>query len=545
MSEMSRRDFIRAASAAAGAGALGSLPGCCVPGLSSDPRFWQFDYVVVLMMENRSFDNLLGYLYDPASLPPGVTFNGVIGKNLSNPIPPDADPDGHLVVPFEPGFVYDNPNPDPGEPYPHVNTQLFNTVIPASNRYKSVADMLPPYNLPDPVPGMPSMSGFVRDYIDNFITTEGRMPTYDEFRVIMLGYQPDTLPVTNTLARRFGVCDNWHCAVPSQTFCNRSFFNSGQSSGFVVNSPYYRWPLQNSADTIFNRIDGARKCELDWGIYFDLEDVFSLTALIHFQRLKPFPNRRIRSMQRFYEDVATGKLPRYTFIEPRLFLNHNDMHPPVMFFGHTQPSSLLPGEILINDIYNAIRNSDSAEGNNYQNTLFVITFDEHGGCYDHAPPGAAVPPDSDAPPGQMGFRFDRLGVRVPTIFISSFIESETIINTPLHHCSVIKTICEKWGLPGLTDRDKNATDLAGIFNRSSPRSRDDWPVITPLPIPPEVDASARALDRPLNDLQRAILGMAAAVAGGPTSEAPAVTTIGEATAYLHQQADAIGWRIVE
>lgn len=543
MPEISRRDFIRAASAAAGAGALGAIPGCCLPGLSSDPRFGQFEYVVVLMMENRSFDNLLGYLYDPANLPPGITFNGVIGKNLSNPIPADADPDGHMVVPFEPAFVYDNPNPDPGEPYPNVNTQLFNTVIPASNRYKSVGEMAPPFNLPDPVPGVPPMSGFVHDYIDNFVTTEGRMPTYEEFRIIMQGYQPETLPVTNTLARRFGVCDNWNCAVPSQTFCNRSFFHSGQSSGFVVNEPYRKWPLQNTAETIFNRIDAARKCELEWGIYFDLEDIISLTALIHFQRLQPLPNPRIRSMQRFYRDVAAGKLPRYTFIEPRLFLNHNDMHPPVKILGRTQPSSLLPGEILINDIYNAIRMSDSPEGNNYQNTLFIITFDEHGGCYDHAPPPAAVPPDSSAPPGQMGFRFDRLGVRVPAIFVSAFIESQTIINAPLHHCSIIKTVCEKWGLPGLTDRDKTAPDLAGIFNRSSPRPRDDWPVITPIPIPPDVDSASRATDRPINHLQRAIIGMAAAVAGGPNNEPPPITTVGEATDYLQQAADAIGWRV--
>lgn len=539
---LTRREFLQASGAAAGAGALGMLPGCCSP-LLSDPALSQFDYIVVLMMENRSFDNLVGYCYDPATLPPGKSFDGVIGKNLSNPIPPDADQAERGVVAFEPGFVYDNPNPDPGEPYPNVNTQLFNTVIPASNRGLPTASLSPPYNLPDPVPAVPPMNGFVNDYIGAFTLERGRPPTYDEYRIIMQGYQPASLPVTNTLAQQFAVCDHWHCAVPSQTFCNRSFFNSGQSGGFVVNEPYPKWLSQNPATTIFNRIQDANICDLDWGVYFDSEDLISLTGLIHYQALKPILNPRFRSMGSFYADVRAGLLPRYTFVEPRLFLNHNDMHPPAALFGDfIPPSSLLPGEVLINDIYNAIRQSNSANGNNFRNTLFIVTFDEHGGCYDHAPPPAGVPPYDDASPGEMDFRFDRLGARIPTILISAFIEPGTIINTPLEHNSVMRTICQKWRLGSLTNRDAAATDLGFVFNRSSPRPQSEWPEITPLPVPPYGDDET-AGNRPLNGLQRAVVGMVAGL-NGEDATAPELTTVNEALAFMRETLTQQGWKPV-
>jgi hypothetical protein len=95
-----------------------------------------FDHMVVLMIENRSFDHMLGYLYEPGEVPRGQTFEGVAGKNLSNPIPADALDAEREVVLVQKGYVVDNPNPDPGEEFPHVNTQLFCTVAPEKNRYK-------------------------------------------------------------------------------------------------------------------------------------------------------------------------------------------------------------------------------------------------------------------------------------------------------------------------------------------------------------------------------------------------------------------------
>src|SRR5215813_8232919 len=143
-----------------------------------------FDHMVVLMMENRSFDQLLGYLYAPDTVPRGQAFDGVAGKNLANPIPADADP-VQQAVPVHWGAVMDHPSPDPGEAYPHVNTQLYGTLLPATNRYQPVAHMAAPFNVPDPLPAQAPMNGFVTDYIATLQRATGRVPTYEEYSIIM------------------------------------------------------------------------------------------------------------------------------------------------------------------------------------------------------------------------------------------------------------------------------------------------------------------------------------------------------------------------
>lgn len=245
-----------------------------------------FEHVVVLMMENRSFDNLLGYLYEPGRVPRSQAFEGVTGKELSNPIPPYADQAHRQVVPVAKGYVMHNPNPDPGEEYPHVNTQLYGTVLPEQNRYKQVREMAAPFNLPDPARLPAPMAGFVTDYINNFQLTERRAPTYDQYKVIMDCYPPDAVPVISTLARQFAVCDHWHCDVPSQTFCNRSFLHAASSSGAVINASYAHWITENRAETIFNRMDSFKDKGLTWRVYFDKEDVLPGTGLIHYSRLR-------------------------------------------------------------------------------------------------------------------------------------------------------------------------------------------------------------------------------------------------------------------
>ena len=524
---LSRRTPLRSLAAAGIRGLPLPRPGRT---LTTQDLLATFNHVVVLMLENRSFDNVLGYLYGPNEAPRGQTFEGVAGKALSNPIPSDVHGAERGLVPVAQGYVSDNPNPDPGEEYPHVNTQLFGTVLPAVNRYRDALAMAPPFNAPEPLPSPAPMSGFVQDYIDNFVRTEKRAPTYDEYRVIMDCFPPEAVPVLSTLAKEFAVCDAWHCAVPSQTFCNRSFFHAASSSGAVVNAPYAHWVAANQAETIFNRIDAVGNPTLSWKVYFDQEDVVPLTGLIHYPVLKDTLATQFFTMDQFFEDARTGNLPSYAFIEPRLFLNHNDMHPPIKILGRTQPSSVLAGELLVNQIYDAIRLADRPTGSNWRNTLLVITFDEHGGCYDHVPPPAAVPPETSAPAGQMAFRFDRLGVRVPTILVSAYVEPGTVVKTPLDHCSLIKTLSEKWGLGHLTERDRAATGLGGVLTRSTPRDAGEWPVIAHRPLPLAQDRASNA-DQPLNGLQKSIVGLATAIAGDPGSLADTLTVV-EAIRYM-------------
>ena len=180
----------------------------------------RLDHIVALMFENRSFDNLLGYLYTPGT---GTTFEGVIGRNLSNRIPTEfAEPD-RATVPVHVATGMDTPDPDPGEEYPHVTTQLFDSVTPESNRLAKVDEMSPPFNAPVDSRLAPPMSGFVNDYINAFRVEMGpdSRPTYDQFSQIMACYRPEHLPVLSGLARGFACFDHWFCEVPSQTNTNR------------------------------------------------------------------------------------------------------------------------------------------------------------------------------------------------------------------------------------------------------------------------------------------------------------------------------------
>jgi phospholipase C len=232
-----------------------------------------------------------------------------------------------------------------------------------------------------------------------------------------------------------------------------------------------------------------------------------MTGLIHASRLHGRFATNFFTTDQFLEDAARGELPTYSFIEPNFVHGHNDMHPafnalaPGMSFD--PPSSLLGGEALLAKIYNAIRSS-SANGSNYLNTLLMINFDEHGGTYDHVSPPAAPPPDPAAPAGQMGFTFNRSGVRVPAIAISPWIPERTVVNDEYRHTSVIRTLRERWSLGApLTARDAIAADIAPIFSLSDPRGPEDWPDVVPLAVP-TFDLALLPPDDPLSPLPRAI-----------------------------------------
>ena len=500
-----------------------------------DSKLGRFDHLVVVMFENRSFDNVLGYLYEPGEVP---EFDGVTGTTWSNPVPPCIN-DGHdkVTVRMSGSTEADmsNPNPDPGEEYQHVNTQLFNIVCPPSNEFKCAGDMTAPWNNPA-VRQEPTMQGFVRDYCSNYVSTayqckevpkDPTLPTFEQYRVIMDCFGPQYLPVINTLAREFAVYDAWHCAVPSQTFCNRSFFHASSSSGFVVNEPYPRW-ITNDAVTIFNRLADAG---VSWKVYYDETQLISLTALIHFPKLLPYWLSHFATMDTFYADVANGMLPAYAFVEPRMFYCHNDYHPPAPLFSGLPlgaTSDARAGEFLLHQIYSAVRASASTTGSNALNTLLLVLFDEHGGTFDHvAPPPAVAPP---GPPGECDFTFDRLGVRVPAIAISAYTQPNTVVHRPVHHGTVIRTLCEKYSLPYLNERDRSAADLSDAFNlEHGIREAKDWPVTVPRPVPPQMQtpdpSSAEFAQHPLNPLERHIVGLAMAVFREP-GDIP--TTLGAA-----------------
>jgi phospholipase C len=500
------------------------------------------DHLVVLMFENRSFDNVLGYLYPPGTLPASETFDGVATGEHNNPSP--AGPVPVHIYSGSTDLIMQSPMPDPGEEYPHVNTQLFGTVDPPSNADVGFETMTAPFNAPPPGRAA-DMSGFVKDYISDFFVTAGRAPRPDEYAAAMGCFSPEMLPVLSTLARGFAVYDAWFCAVPAQTFCNRSFFAASSSSGFVTNSGgpdgYLKWE-KNTAATIFNRLEDAG---ISWAVYFDESQVISLTGFINAPALEPFWKTRFRTMTQFHSDAAAGRLPAYSFIEPRLFFDHNDMHPPVATFefsdGDGKPvavgavSDVRAGEKLLHEVYTAIRNSAARGGSNAMNTLLLVTFDEHGGTYDHVPPPAARPPGPIAD-AEMGFGFDRLGVRVPAIAVSAYTRAGTLIHDEMHHAAAIATLSRKYALAPLTARDADARDLSNAINLAEPRPVSDWPETTAPHVPPNPDArgpfSDAAARTPLTTPAKAALGMLIKKFGRPPDKEP--ETLGEAFEALQR-----------
>jgi phospholipase C len=481
------------------------------------------DHVVVLMFENRSFDNLLGRLYQPGEVP---YFEGVTGRDLANPIPEwAADQGGATSVPYGIAVNMNTPNPDPGEEYPHVNTQLFG-IVDQANRGVLATKMTPPYNAPPDSRQPPTMDGFVADYISSFAAEMGRQPSYDEYAQIMTGYTPEQMPVTSALARGFAAFDHWFCEVPSQTFANRSFLHAASSSGYVDNlTPAEAFPLHNDAETIFDRLEQQG---LSWRVYCDPPSHVSLTGIIHAPRLWPHFATKFVTTDRFLEDAASGNLPAYSFIEPNLLYGHNDMHPAFdALFPDASidpPSSLLGGEALLAKIYDAVRSGSSPRGSNAWNTLLLVAFDEHGGTYDHVPPPVVPPPDPRVQCRQLGFGFERSGVRVPAIAISAWVPERTVVTTEYRNTSVIRTLCERWSLgPPLTGRDAIAADLAPVLSLAAPRDPADWPRVTPRPVPP-YQGTVPAPEAAVGGLCHAALHACIALAARRGKATPLLTT---------------------
>ncbi len=466
------------------------------------------DHVVVVMFENRSFDNLLGRLYQPGEVASFEGVSGANGRELSNPVPEWAAdrPRGGSVL-YGTAHGMNAPDPDPGEEYQHVNTQLFGIIDPPGNRGRAADKMEPPYNAPADPGRPPTMDGFVADYISAFAYEMGREPSYDEYAQIMAGYTPEQMPVTSALARGFATFDHWFCEVPSQTFANRSFFHAASSSGYVVNvDPADAFPVHNTAETIFERLEAQH---LTWRVYCDPPSHISLTGIIHAARLLDRFRTNFFTTDQFVEDAATGQLPAYSFIEPNLLYGHNDMHPAfgALYPGvdFDPPSSLLGGEALLARIYDAVRSSATPGGSNAYNTLLMVNFDEHGGTYDHVPPPPAPPPVPAGPIGQLGFGFDRSGLRVPAIAISPWIGERTVVTAEYRNTSVLRTLRERWGLGApLTARDAVAADITPVLSLDRPRSPEDWPDAVPLPVPPFIP-EAMPRDVPLRALSKAAL----------------------------------------
>jgi phospholipase C len=327
------------------------------------------------------------------------------------------------------------------------------------------------------------MSGFARSY--------GTLPATEGWRdpgAVMHYFTPEQVPVLSALAKAFGVCDRWHASAPCQTWPNRFFAHTGTSLGYVDNNTFH---IPFEAPSILRRLQTQNKT---WRVYFHdmphsilLKDVW-LYAVSHY-----------RFFSQFLADAHTGSLPNYSFIEPRYFtdlstnLIPNDQHPP---------HNVLYGEQLIAQVYNALRSSPC-----WNRTLFVITYDEHGGCYDHVIPPPATPPDT-AMANAYGFKFTDYGVRVPAVIVSPYVPPGSIIRppaaTPFDHTSLIKTVREIFDLgAALTARDQEAPSLVPALSLPGPTNNGPTTVTAVLDAPSPAKLVQRG-SAPPNGMQAAL-----------------------------------------
>ena len=413
------------------------------------------EHVVVLMLENRSFDHMLGFLYTDAGnkSPTGQPFEGLTGIETN----PDANgnPVSVFKIQASDQNAYFYPGADPGEGYLATNDQLFGSTTA-------------------PNPPVAANQGFIKD----FAYTLG-WETKEKWSIlpgtvannIMGCFTPEMLPVLSGLARGYAVCDHWYCSLPTETLPNRAFACAGTSQGHMDDKT-----KTFTSPSIFGLLS---QNSIGWAIYgYDADPL----TRHDFTDIATADDSHFGQFTDFQAAARAGTLPAYTFLEPSWSASGNSQHPNY---------DVALGEQLIHDVYEALRN-----GPGWNNTLFIITYDEHGGCYDHvAPPTNAVPPDDSA--GEYDFDFKRFGLRVPTVLVSPLIAAGTVFRVPdgampLDHTSILKTVETRWSLKPLTARDAAAPDVGDVLTLNTPRTDDPLTGVTV----PTSNQSHPAADQP-------------------------------------------------
>ena len=378
----------------------------------SDP----IKHVILLILENHSFDRILGGM--------GDAIPGLDAVNKKNP---GINEDSH------------------GTKFVQAETRETQMVHDPIHEHKDVMEQLSNNN-----------SGFVKNFEKHYCSASPKE------REAIMGYYPqDFLPATHTLASNFTVCDNWFSSLPGPTWPNRFFALSGTCMGNMEMLPtvdkeaFANVFSAQSQDTIFDRLDGKKT----WNVFFyDFPCSLLLKNLRNREKLAHYSH-----IDDFFKLCAGAEkdFPEFSFIEPKYYgLDQNDDHPP---------HNTMKTQKLIADIYNAIRSNDPL----WESSLLVIFYDEHGGFYDHVVPPATIPPDEHT----KDFAFNQLGVRVPALLISPWVDAR-VEKTLFDHTSFLKFILDKWQLPPLTKRVSAANNINVALR---PTMRRDTPQFIRVP----------------------------------------------------------------
>ncbi len=419
------------------------------------------EHLFVLMLENRSFDHMLGFSAIHATdAQTGSTrpIDGLLGMNFTN-----TSSGGVTYSPTTPAeFQLPNENDDPPHEFANALAQLCG----------ASASFVP--NLPYP---SIDMSGFIDSY------SGATSPPETLFACFSHGPGADQLPVFSTLAKEFVVCDRWFCSLPGPTWPNRFFALAASSAGLDDSPSSFELATSSTLDGfrfsnghIFDLLDDH--C-IDWTIFEG--DKFPIAFALSNMNLNALQGR-FKDMDDFGEQINNvGFKSKFVFIEPRY--GEGDYSAVTDQFDHYRcGNSMHPindvtrGEQLIKQVYETLRASPI-----WEKSVLIITFDEHGGFVDHVPPPSAVPP-GDTPSTaniKIGFKFDQLGPRVPTLIVSPLIPRNLVDGTVYDHTSILASLERLLGMKPLTNRDKNANDFLHLFSLQTPRK--DTPEKLPGP----------------------------------------------------------------
>lgn len=394
------------------------------------------------MLENRSFDHLLGFaqLRGPdARTGEPTSIDGLTGSE-SNVLPSGeriaVASGADFILPIDPGHEFDD-----------VLEQLCGD----GASYPGPDGCYPPID----------SSGFASCLARHLARHPARTGPVTDPGAVMRGFRPDQLPVLTRLASEFAVCDRWFSSMPGPTWPNRLFVHAASAAGLDDSPSSLRsataliegYRFDNG--TLYDRLEAAG---LPWHIVEG--DALPQSLAIHGMLEHAVAGRFIG----FHDFVARLSDPSfadaYVFIEPhyghvladgRNFKCGNSQHPL---------DDVTRGDRLVKDVYEAIRNSP-----HWASSLLVVMYDEHGGFYDHVAPPPATPPGDGTYPesSRHGFGFDQLGVRVPAIIVSPYTARGAIDHAVYDHTSLLATVEHLYGLRPLTQRDAAAARFDQLF----------------------------------------------------------------------------------
>ncbi|TRY33197.1 alkaline phosphatase family protein [Aliiglaciecola sp. M165] len=407
-------------------------------------------HVVYYMVESRSFDNVLGWLYEKDEekchfIGSDQPFEGASTEDYN-----EFQGDKIKVSKFKDGQLSDQWNLMALQQDPFHNTmdglqQMFTDV---EGYWQN---------------GQPDMGGFVLNNANP---------------QVMETFSAEQLPVLNGLAKAFAVSDQWFCSMPGGTDVNRGFS--------VTGSAYNKLGTWEGGDAYEYFPDSPHRQSIwkvlwnygisDWKIYYSMEwkgGIFTNQLYLKGQipTVDANPDDYFAQFDQFITDAKSGSLPAFSYLEPYWYKKKGttSYHPGC---------DLVPAEVALNSIYNAIK-----QGPAWEETLLVVTFDKNNGIYDHVkPPYARKPWPNDL---NNGFSYNLMGPRVPAVFVSPWIKPHTVLRSeqdaPFDSTSFAATLLHWFGIPkdkwALGDRMEVAPTFESVFQQS--QARTDAPNLVP------------------------------------------------------------------